>query len=547
MSLKNFKSFSHATVQFEDGLSTLVGENGSGKSSVGEALQTLATQSVIPVTSWRYNQSDANLAISLILTQDEIDTYLIEPIIASLTGTAETKAQEVRYWLSGFGTLVNLQIETHPKGYVLIWEKVNFHGDFLYWGAVGARDNERSFSTVISRDDWTGNLERQGTTHGYRISTDITSRITQLLRQRLIVIPDFRHRNQPGARTAELQALDGTGVASTLLNLRAHSEDAEQLRYEKITGTFHELFPQFRIQAVEVDAGSGRPDVRFTSTETPMSVSLSQVSAGIQESLALVTNLVAREGLIYFLEHPENHLHPHAIRAFGTLLASAAETNQIIIATHSPYLISPSNIESIRRLWLSQSFGTNVGTISHENVDPATTDGARLAGRIATAFRSIDSREALFSRAVLLVEDESQYEFVKQIANKVVPTLDSLGVSVIYTGGHDGFRTFVPVLEGLSIPFIALRDLPWNDDSKYPPERFLTLGVELEDYLDQAGLRDRRVQINEEYGFGSKRRTAGILGGLIDANDIPPKFTDIFRQLEVLVSGGDGSSDESQD
>lgn len=544
MTLKNFKSFSCATVHFEDELTTLVGENGSGKSTIGGGLELLSSQFQIPTPNWRYGKTNSRLSVSLSLTQDEIDTYLIGPIINNLTGAAKPKAQQVQTWLNEFGSLVSLETEDDPNKHAVEWKDVHFHGNYLYMGDLGERTSEKSFSNLLTSDTWLMVLRREGATTRYDLGTDAASHITQLLRHRLIVIPDFRHRNEPGARTPDVQALDGTKVASTLLNLRTHADDAQQLRYQKITNVFHELFPQFTIQAIELGPGSGQADVRFTTTDTQNNLSLSQVSAGLQESLALVTNLVAREGLLYFIEHPENHLHPHAIRAFGSLLTSAAETNQIIIATHSPYLISPSNIESIRRLWLSQSSGTNVGWISRKSIDPGSPEGAKLAGRINTAFRSIESREAVFARAVLLVEDESQYEFVKQIANKVVPTLDSLGISVIYTGGHNGFATYVPVLEGLSIPFIALRDLPWNDDTKYPPEQFMSLGMELEDYLDQEGLGESRAQIVEEYGYGSKRRTAQFLGGTIDAEDIPVKFIGLFNKLEALVGGGNISATE---
>ena len=541
--LTNFKSFTDVDLLIESESTTLVGENGSGKSSVGEALSLLASQQDIAPNLIRQRSIESSVDASFLLTQEELDELLIGPLVSSLPNIEVAKADEVRTWLISQGDLVTLKRRSGNPAQSLHWGDLYFYRGFLHVGEILQPESDRTLISVLSTTEhWIEFLTNAPRTIRYNVA-DIVGSFAQEFRKKLIVIPDFRQRNTHGTRSGDLEALNGTQLASTLLNLRAHSDDAQQKRYTQIVGVFHQLFPQFEIQAIEIESGTGHPDVRFTSADTGRQLSLNQVSAGLQESLALVTNLVAREGLIYFIEHPETHLQPHAIRAFSDLLNLSAATNQIITVTHSPYLVNPERPLNLRRLQLMGDSGTTVHSISHLSVDPQSHDGAKLAGQISTALRLIEAREAVFSRAVLLVEDQSQYEFIKQLANKIIPGLDSIGVTVVFTAGQDGFKTYLPVLNGLGIPFIALRDLPWGDDSVYPPDQYLSLGSELEEYLDQEGFEVRRREISIEFGSGSKVRIARILGSEIKAEDIPLRFTEIFQRISSLVGVNGVSAD----
>ena len=67
-----------------------------------------------------------------------------------------------------------------------------------------------------------------------------------------------------------------------------------------------------------------------------------------------------------------------------------------------------------------------------------------------------------------------------------------------------------------------------------PPDQFLSLGMELEPYLDQEGLAAIRQEIIKEFGGKSKPRIARILGGMIEPEQIPPKFIEVFELVKSL-------------
>ncbi len=85
---------------------------------------------------------------------------------------------------------------------------------------------------------------------------------------------------------------------------------------------------------------------------------------GYQKLLALMFRLLMLtaqlndfSSLILLLDEPENSLHPHAQRSFRQLLERFAENPliQVIYATHSPAMINPARVKSLRLLSREQS------------------------------------------------------------------------------------------------------------------------------------------------------------------------------------------------
>ena len=132
---------------------------------------------------------------------------------------------------------------------------------------------------------------------------------------------------------------------------------------------------------------------------------------------------------------------------------------------------------------------------------------AKEIGQMETALRHVGDREVLFARSVILVEDESQRDFLVAVAPTLGYPLDTMGVSVIQVDGEQGYEAYFTLLRIFRIPFVVLKDLAWGDDSRYPADQYFSLGMELEDYLDDHGLKDIRFEVMKDVGK-SKRRVA---------------------------------------
>ncbi len=323
--------------------------------------------------------------------------------------------------------------------------------------------------------------------------------------------------------------MSGSDTASALLNLKNHSSLSERARYEDVVKAFGTLFPRYLIAAVEQSPGAGVPDIQFLEAGEANPVSISSVSAGMHQALTLLVDLVAREGLIVFLEHPEQHLHPHSMRFLQSFLRKGAEVNQIIVATHEPYFVDPSAALGVRRFWWTKDAAARAFEF------PTPMTNVQMA-QIGTALRHPRNREIVFARSVLLVEDESQLGFLTAVAPTLDHDIDAHSVSIISVGSHDGYKPFEVLLKALGIPYVCLRDRRWGEKQRYPRDRFFSLGAELEDYLDNNGLAEARQKVIHEVGT-SKRRAASALGAIVTKEQIPPVFGDVLKAAVDLATG----------
>lgn len=69
----------------------------------------------------------------------------------------------------------------------------------------------------------------------------------------------------------------------------------------------------------------------------------------------------SKGGIIYLLDEPELHLHPKAQEKLAELLLSEAASKQIVLATHSPYLIRSFMHPTVNKIVLRSDGSGNIG------------------------------------------------------------------------------------------------------------------------------------------------------------------------------------------
>ncbi len=168
--------------------------------------------------------------------------------------------------------------------------------------------------------------------------------------------------------------------------------------------------------------------------------------------------------LFLALEEPELYQHPAQARHFAATLASLADAEQVQVAyaTHSEHFVDPSRYERLRRFRRQDSATWPTGEVT-----AATEAGvaARLAGvvppnEVATRIRLTLRRqlaEAVFARAVLLVEGYSDAGFLNGIADRT-GGFDVDGISVVFGMGKTQLVVPWAVLEELGIPTYLVMD-----------------------------------------------------------------------------------------
>ena len=100
-------------------------------------------------------------------------------------------------------------------------------------------------------------------------------------------------------------------------------------------------------------------------------------------------------------------------------------------------------------------------------------------------------------------------------------------------GGKDGFAPYIKLAKQLKLPFLCLADLPWGSGPDRPPKTYRSLGCELEQYLEQAGLSSLMEQARNAVGT-SKQRMAKYCGEHIEGVHIPPFFSQLLEDAMKL-------------
>lgn len=163
--------------------------------------------------------------------------------------------------------------------------------------------------------------------------------------------------------------------------------------------------------------------------------------------------------LIIAIEEPEIYQHPVRARAFGRVLGelSDQEGTQVLIATHSPYFISPDRFSSIRRMRTLDGFSSPSSTSEDEVVRRASVPHDRVRRAVQKQLPTSFS-EGFFADAVVAVEGDTDRAVIEVLAQRLGTPLDERGISVLELGGKENLRIPYEILTALDIPTYIVAD-----------------------------------------------------------------------------------------
>lgn len=154
-------------------------------------------------------------------------------------------------------------------------------------------------------------------------------------------------------------------------------------------------------------------------------------------------------------EEPEAHLHPNAQRTLYNQLASME--NQVIVSTHSPYLISMANFSQLRALYKKN------GRVASYKLIENLNQGEKNTLKRAVLF---SRGELMFSRVLVLAEGVTEEQVLPSLIQAYFgQSCSALGINCIGVGGVN-YAPFIKMAVSFGIPVVVISDNESNINTK---------------------------------------------------------------------------------
>ena len=469
VSLVNYRNFANASFQFNKGINTIIGENGSGKTNVFRAIRLLLEDASLQY-AYKLKEEDFNRSLDKgkwkghwIIISIEFDELNNEEAIQSLfihgAGIAEEtyvkKATynlyfrpkaDIRQKLSELseGDTVGLQaildsitIQENYETFFTGKSTADFNDPDVYKELVGDFENV-IFPSTIDNSKFGSKIP-----HQLSVSKEISFTFIQALRD---VVSDF-HNN----RTNPLLTL-----------LKNKSGEIKEEDYQPISDLVEQLNESIEdlpdVQNIRSDIKSTIQDaVGLTYSPSSLSIKSSvpneaekllqslklfigepeeEYEGGIHELSLGGANLIfltlkllefkyrkSKDTFANFLiiEEPEAHIHNHIQKTLFDKLDYG--DTQIIYSTHSTQISEVSNVENINILAKKLNFA--------EVYQPSTGLTPESINQIQRYLDAVRTN-LLFAKGVILVEGDAEEILIPIMVKKVFGvSLDELGISLI--------------------------------------------------------------------------------------------------------------------
>lgn len=178
-----------------------------------------------------------------------------------------------------------------------------------------------------------------------------------------------------------------------------------------------------------------------------------------------------RTGYTLAIDEPELHQHPARQDAFYRTLRDLAHGSQVIYVTHSDRFVSVDDVPRLR-LFTKSGGRASVRSTSFEEIaaEAASIDPRTTAERVKRRLSTTDTpefRASLFSRTVVLVEGPTDMAIIETVADLTRRNLATYGISIVPCNGKANIREQVILYRLLGIRCYVV----WDLDQKKKPKR----------------------------------------------------------------------------
>jgi len=479
LSIRNYRNFKSAKFFFANGINTIIGENGSGKTNLFYALRILLDDALPRYI--KFSESDFNRSISwaghwiiISLVFDELDTSEEAQALAiQSTGKMDTDRQgsysvyfrpkyKTRKELYDYSQLAhkniedlkllldNITLDDYETVY-LSRGSVDFSDDSIYHQYIGNFNTiefpdpddkeEMIFGTWLPKEI---NIHNEVSCTFIKALRDVESDLRSYSNNPLINLLRGKEKTVAVAKQNEIidSINDLNDQISSLDEVNEVKKGIDKSIKEAVGTTYapnielkselpnemEKLFQSLKLWVGDSD----EEDYKGKIWELSLGgANLIYLSLKLLEYEKIKTDKIANFLLI---EEPEAHIHTHIQKTLFSNLGY--NKTQIIISTHSTHISSVSKISSVNILCR----GNKEALVFHPSNNLSGKEINRLE-RYLDAIRS----NLLFAKGIILVEGDAELIIIPEMFKKVFGlTLDEIGVSLISIGST-GFETVAKI------------------------------------------------------------------------------------------------------
>ncbi len=527
LEIRKFRSIDFVEIDINS-LTSVIGENNAGKSSILRAIELFYEESIRPINDEYFFFKKQTIPIEIILTFSDItedernqkyikhwihdDTIRIKKVIEydqesskysmTLYGWQQ-KPSDLHLDLSKFeeykGDIKNI-VKDHDLPTYFLNDKGNVTQQSYKDGVIrhineglvafgdpdwiknpgGLKENfssllPRFYFVPAIRDANDESKTTQQTIFGKLIS-DLTNRIVsknpkfEEVKTQLEGLKKFLNRKDDGSDEERLQEI--RELEKNLSDTISENIPNSKVEIEIITPELIDLFKDTKI-----------------FLDDSLSTSIESKGHGLQRALvfayirayAKTLNALADEGeetyrnFILGIEEPELCLHPNGQRKMLSVLENISSCDQVIFCTHSNYFVNMfdyKNIVIVRRENNGPCASFQYRGDIFEAEEPETKRRLKKVFRYLSLF-DISRSELFFSKKVVLVEGDTE-KFImpfwssRLAANDKEYDFSANNISVVECGGKTNLHIFMRVLNKFSIPYVVIHD---TDPIDFPEDK----------------------------------------------------------------------------
>jgi len=456
--IRNFRCLKSISIKLDD-LTLLTGQNNSGKTSFIKAIEA-----AIGVSSQRFAEEDIYLAQSE--KRPPQDRKIIVDLLIRPWNRTENKLIDVfpqgSFWLELWGDGTAQDKDDN--------DFIGMRTEYKWNRRKNDYSITRSFLNEWKEDleeiEQAKKIEKAGT-----INYDMIEPLAlYLLDEKRDIIDEFKKKtsfwykliSDPGLKEDEIKKfekilnnlnLDIIKGSTVLKHILDHLNELYPIISHEIGNA--KIFPIPR----QLDDLSKGIDIGI-STENSQTFSLTRYGMGTR-SLATIVLFKAYITLkqkkmqnikmhpMLAIEEPENHLHPQAQHSIFDLIKNIQ--GQIILTTHSPYIIECAKIQQIRHF---QKKGS-VAQIYQIDVKDLTDDDLRKINYMVLKTRGY----MLYARALILLEGETDERGLPTFAEEYWSKHPiDLGIEFIGVGGDGNYFPFLRLAQSFGIRWYIFSD-----------------------------------------------------------------------------------------